>query len=417
MASAPFGAFITHHQSLHSSYETPSPPRAVHIIPPNGHELDEIHVHSPIFGVTHEPKPNSQSSLVPTPNELESNGSTVAEIEINSQPHRDVVEVMQSLNRFFLIGFGFALTGTISNVFILNLTNATTLLGVAHGAYGIGGTVGPLIATTLVSNGLRWSVYYFICIGISAFNLFFAGWSFWNFEADTESNRKNGTIASNKAALPANNDVAPETFNHHPNSYRLFRQAMSNRTTLLGSLFIFAYQGAEVSISGWVISFLQAYRISTTSSLSTASIGYVTSGFWAGITLGRFILSHPAQRIGEKRFVFGLTLGALMFQLIVWFVPNVIGDAVAVGFIGLLLGPIYPCAMSVFSRLLNKDIQMVAVGIVSALGCTGGAIAPFSTGLLAQSVGTWVLHPVCVVLFASMMGSWAGLKAETKRRE
>jgi hypothetical protein len=75
-------------------------------------------------------------------------------------------------------------------------------------------------------------------------------------------------------------------------------KALKSKTLILGALFIFAYQGAEVSISGWVISFLIATRHG-----SPPAVGYVTSGFWGGITLGRFLLSHPAHKVGEKIFI------------------------------------------------------------------------------------------------------------------
>lgn len=39
------------------------------------------------------------------------------------------------------------------------------------------------------------------------------------------------------------------------NQKHLLKQAIKKRTTLLGALFIFAYQDAEVSISGWVVRF------------------------------------------------------------------------------------------------------------------------------------------------------------------
>lgn len=51
--------------------------------------------------------------------------------------------------------------------------------------------------------------------------------------------------------------------------------------------------------------------------------GYVTAGFWAGITVGRFVLTHAARPIGEKIYVFGLVVGVIAFQLMAWLIPNV----------------------------------------------------------------------------------------------
>ena len=110
-------------------------------------------------------------------------------------------------------------------------------------------------------------------------------------------------------------------------------------------------------------------------------------------------------------------MGALLFQLLVWLVPNVVGEAVAVSLVGLLLGPVYPLAMAVLSQLMPRELQLSSLSAVSALGSSGGAVAPFFTGLLAQQVGTWVLHPICVGLFVGMVGCWVCLPKLVKRRE
>ena len=97
--------------------------------------------------------------------------------------------------------------------------------------------------------------------------------------------------------------------------------------------------------------------------------------------------------------------------------PNVVGEAIAVSIVGLLLGPVYPRATAVFSKLIPRDLQMSSLAAVSALGSSGGAVAPFSKGLLAQEVGTWVVHPICIGLFAGMVGCWLGLPRVGKRRD
>lgn len=298
---------------------------------------------------------------------------------------------------FYLLGFGLAFNLAINNTFCANLANNTTILGFFHGGYGIGGTIGPLIATSLVNNSHPWSTFYFIALGVSVLNLVIFLTVFRNYERDTPPS----TQALNPTASNPNGTTSRTA---------LLKQALRNRTTLFGALFIFAYQGAEVSISGWVISFLISYRHS-----SPSHVGYVTSGFWAGITLGRFLLSHPAHRVGEKRAVLALIFGATAFQLLVWLVPNVIGEAVAVAIVGLLLGPIYPCATAVYAKLIPARLQMSSLAAISALGSSGGAVAPFFTGLLAQEVGTWVLHPICVGLFAGMVGCWVALPRIERR--
>lgn len=311
---------------------------------------------------------------------------------------------------FFFVGFGMSINLAMGNVFCGSLSNSTTALSMMHGSYGIGGTVGPLLATSMVTVfGVIWSRYYALSLGLAALGGVCGTCAFWDYERDTQQHlgstggQSAGTTAATVAAAPRRDwraDVAAMV------------SALSNRVVLLGALFIFAYQGAEVSISGWVNTFLMDSR-----HVSDGSVGYVTAGFWGGITLGRFLLAPPAHRIGEKLFVVIVVVGACAFQLVVWLVPNLIGNAVAVAIVGLLLGPVYPCAAAVFMRNISKQKQVSGMGVISAFGSSGGAAAPFTTGLLAQAVGTFVLHPIVIALFVVMMICWYALPNKPKRSE
>jgi fucose permease len=301
---------------------------------------------------------------------------------------------------FLLLGLGMALNLALNNVFCANLANSTVILGASHGSYGIGGIVGPIIATAMVSRGILWSRYYVITLGLRIFCFFLTGWAFNNYEKEPSSLKMSSLL------------LAPSTGESAPTKLQMMKRAVNNRVTLFAALFIFCYQGSEVSTSGWVISFLIQARGG-----DPAKVGYVTAGFWGGITLGRFVLSHLAPRIGEKKFVYLLTVLSIFFQLLVWLIPNIVGEAVAVALLGLLLGPVYPCATTIFTRLLGREVQMTAISFVSSAGSSGGAVAPFLTGLLAQAVGTFVLHPICIGLFVVMTACWFGLPDVVKRTE
>jgi fucose permease len=304
---------------------------------------------------------------------------------------------------FYLLGFGMAMLQGMNNVFIVNLVNGTVILGFMHGSYGVGGVVAPLMATSIVSHKAQWSHFYFIPLSLSVVNLAFLGWSFLGYEKESPVQLLAALerTASRQAAAVG-----------EPTMGQIVKRALKNKITVLGALFLFAYQGAEVSISGWVISFLIHYRNG-----DPTHVGYVTSGFWAGITLGRFILVQPANKVGSRIAIVVLVVGSAAFQLLVWLVPNIIGDAVAIAIVGLLLGPVYPCATGVFSRLLPRSIQMSSLSFMASIGNAGGALAPFFTGLLAQKLGAAVLNPVCIGLFVVMEVSWLFLPRAPKRVE
>ncbi|EEP80409.1 predicted protein [Uncinocarpus reesii 1704] len=296
---------------------------------------------------------------------------------------------------FFFIGFGLTVNLALNNVFCANLVNNTAALGGLHGGYGVGGTVSPLAATAITASGIRWSMFYIIPLAVGLANIAFSAWSFREYVED-QSAAGDQRTSSERPAQSAQLSRG-----------RLLKEAIKNRVTLLGALFIFAYQGAEVSISGWAVSFLVSYR-----GADIAKVGYVSTGFWAGITVGRFLLSHPAQKLGRKTSVVGLIIGSAAFQLVVWLVPNVIGDAIALAIVGLLLGPVYPCAAAVFSTLLPRGIQLSSLGFISAMGSSGGAVAPFFTGLLAQKLGTVVLHPICIALHVNIAGGVRSFRSQ-----
>ncbi|GAB7325841.1 hypothetical protein MBLNU13_g09916t1 [Cladosporium sp. NU13] len=301
---------------------------------------------------------------------------------------------------YLFLGFGCALNLALNNVFCANLANSTVLLGFAHGAYGVGGTVAPIMATAMVSSGILWSRFFLITIALRIVCFFFAGWAFRAYEQEGI----NGYTNSLQETTTRNSAT-------EPSKLHLLRRAISNRTTLIGAVFIFSYQGAEVSESGWIITYL------INQGGDPAKVGYVTAGFWAGITLGRLTLTHLAARLGEKRFAAGLTMGALVFQILTWQIPNVVGGAVAVSIVGFLLGPIYPIATTVFARLLPGNLQMSAIAFITTAGSSGGAIVPFTTGILAQAVGAFVLHPVCIGFYVLMLVCWVGLPKIRKRTE
>ncbi|KAH8705097.1 putative MFS efflux transporter [Talaromyces proteolyticus] len=298
---------------------------------------------------------------------------------------------------FFLIGLGVAINLALNNVFLANLVNGTEILGIGHGSYGVGGTIAPLIGTAMASHGIHWSYFYFITLSLATFNLFFAGWAFKGFGKEM-SIMPTATLQRTTSAPAVKKNI--------------LAKALKSRVTLLGAIFIFTYQGAEVAISGWIVSYLINYRDGDPS-----HVGYVSAGFWAGITIGRFVLSYPARRLGEKVAVLVLVAGAIAFQIMTWLIPNIIGQAVTVSVLGLLLGPVYPCATVVFNRLLPREIQTASLSFISAMGSSGGAVAPFVTGLLSQSLGTVVLHPICLVLYGVMVASWCCLPKMAKRSE
>jgi len=115
------------------------------------------------------------------------------------------------------------------------------------------------MATALVSSGISFSRFYLVLLAHRALCLPVHCWSFWNFERHNKPS----------------DDLPSSTAPSRHSQLRELKKAVANKVTLFAALFIFCYQGAEVSISGWVLNYLIAYRGGIPD-----KVGYVTAGFW-----------------------------------------------------------------------------------------------------------------------------------------
>jgi fucose permease len=82
---------------------------------------------------------------------------------------------------------------------------------------------------------------------------------------------------------------------------------------------------------------------------SAYNSGIAATGFWAGMTVGRAGLGFVTDKFGERICVLvylGLSIG---LELIFWLVPDFIVGAVAVAFLGMFLGPLFPAGIVVSS--------------------------------------------------------------------
>lgn len=66
---------------------------------------------------------------------------------------------------FMLAGFGNGLEDAAWNAWVGNMEKANEVLGFLHGFYGLGATISPLIATTMVTKAnLPWYTFYYLMV-------------------------------------------------------------------------------------------------------------------------------------------------------------------------------------------------------------------------------------------------------------
>lgn len=281
---------------------------------------------------------------------------------------------------FLFGGMGAGIGVAQTNVFLSRMLKKAQLLSFLHAAYGVGATISPIIATATVNAGVTWHFFYLILLGlylVNGVNLFLA---FGNA-----------------------NDLEPWQEEGEATTGNLKPAAKSPITWLL-SLFILLYQGAEVAMAGWIVTFLLDYRHGNPSTM-----GYVALGFWGGLTIGRLVLTNVLSRCtGIRRGVFIVSILSIVFVVLAWVIPLVVAVAVLTCLAGIFIGPNYPLmvAFTTTEGLIPRKIQVITITVMTAFGSSGGALFPFLTGLISQLAGTYVIMPIFISLYGTMTFIW-----------
>lgn len=185
-------------------------------------------------------------------------------------------------------------------------------------------------------------------------------------------------------------------------------EAVSRRpaalVTWIMALFILCYVGTEVAIGGWTVTFMLRRR-----EASEFASGMTATGFWLGLTIGRVVLGFVTPKFGERLAVNIYLPAAMVMQLLVWLVPSFYVGAVAVALVGFFIGPLFPAAVVVMTKLLPRHLHISSIGFSMAFGGSGGAIFPFAVGAIAQAKGVQVLQPFVLALLAACLMLWLAL--------
>ncbi|KAH6622935.1 major facilitator superfamily domain-containing protein [Chaetomium tenue] len=279
-------------------------------------------------------------------------------------------------------GFGNGIEDSAWNAWVGNMHRANELLGFLHGAYGLGATIGPLIATAMVTRaGLPWYTFYYVMIGADGLALFLTVPAFWR-----------ATAKVHRAAMLEASNGAPRTTT---------RTVLRSPVVWLVALFLLGYVGAEVSLGGWITTFMLRVRHAP-----PFMAGLTATFFWLGLTVGRVVLGFVTGMIGEKLAIAVYLLLSVALQLLYWLVPNFAASATFVTFLGFFLGPLFPAAVVAATKLLPRDHHVSAIGFAAAFGGGGAALFPFAVGAIAQSKGVEVLQPVVLAILVFILLMW-----------
>ncbi|KAJ3907230.1 major facilitator superfamily domain-containing protein [Lentinula edodes] len=283
---------------------------------------------------------------------------------------------------YFINGIGSALQiAQVNGYLVVMGHNVNLKVALSQASYGAGAFVAPLVATQF-SAMRHWSFHYLVSLSMVTTNAFLTS-AIFRLQSKEDCRAQLGLEA-----------MEPETSEHSP-----FRQIMNLKSVHILAAFIFLYVGTEL-FSGWTVTYIIQQRD------AGARSGYIASGFWGGILLGRIILIPLNNWLGDRLVMLIYIVLAIGLEIVVWLVPSLIGNAVAVSLVGLFFGPMFPVALSASRKVIPRWIYTGAIGWITGIGQAGSAALPFLTGALADAVGISSFQPLLVGMMSAMIAMW-----------
>jgi fucose permease len=284
-------------------------------------------------------------------------------------------------------GYGTGILESALNVCLAEMPGATTLLNRLHAFFGVGALAGPVLASWLVgvtSWTAVWLVLALACVPLTA-----------GFLAAYPGRRP--------SEGPAQAPPAPA-----PAGRGLLGAALTDPGVLIGVAMLAVYVGLELSVGNWGFSYLVQAR-----ALRESLAGYSVSGYWLGLTLGRFLISPVAARVGAGAgaLIYACLAGVAAAATLAWLAPAAALASVGLMLLGFFLGPVFPTTMAVVPRLTQARLVPTAIGVMNAASAVGGSALPWLAGAITERTGIWLLMPFALALTAALLAIWRLLAA------
>jgi len=252
---------------------------------------------------------------------------------------------------FLAFGLGLGLTMTATSMLIGStfLENRGAALSVLNAFWGLGAALSPVIASLWVG---RWPPTYLFLLLAAALMVTFL------------------LIGKNRAAFVGGGRNAVQSASGH-------RQL---KLVSIFAVIAFLYVGTEVSVSGWMMTYVGRLPIS-----SKAWAPIAASCFWVALLCGRMLVPAIVRWLTEAQLLTSsLTIAFIgILLLLVSRAPLAIVFSAILA--GLMLAPIFPLCLAKVLALTHDSPQSKWIFVIAGLG---GAALPWLTGELSAHSGS-----------------------------
>lgn len=141
----------------------------------------------------------------------------------------------------------------------------------------------------------------------------------------------------------------------------------------------------------------------------------ITMLFYVGLALGRFLSGVLAKKLSRWQII-GISTGVLLSAIIMFILPvSTMATSIALFFIGLGIGPIFPNLTHLTPENFGRDISQSVMGVQQASAYIGIMIMPWLFGTLAHVCSTKIFPCYLFIMFMGYMTTLVMLNRKVKR--
>ncbi len=271
-----------------------------------------------------------------------------------------------------LVGCGAGTVDAVINADVA-VRHGQRVMHLLAASFGVGATLGPLLVGLLLEVGIDWRVAY----GLLAV--------------------MEGAILLSLLTLSDQRGVEEAGGRINPTKASAARPDLALAATLVQFAI---YVGVEVSVGAWTLSVLVGER-----GYGAGLAGVAVAAYWAGLTVGRLLLSVLDDALSERTLLRGAS--AIAVAASVWFWIGGPGAVLALPLLGLAFAGIFPSLVLLTPGWLGTRRVARAVGYQLAASSAGAIVAAWSIGRLVGSQGLGAAPAafvvLCVLLAASQL--------------
>ena len=278
------------------------------------------------------------------------------------------------------LGFGQGAIDTGMNFYVSKHYSSRDMSWL-HCCWGVGATLGPLIASVFLQSTGSWRSAYFSIGTVQVLLAVF----FCSTIGLWDRARRDEEAEDREAAASASMD-------------KLEGKCHFTLDFWLCVLIFFLYCGIEAGAGLWGCAFLTRAR---GMDLSTAQ--YVVTAYWGALTAGRFLRGFTADKLGNRLLSTVSGAGVLLAALLLLIPAQGFLPSAALLLLGFALAPVYPCLMHEATRRGFNDATAAALtGLQGAASMVGIMVVPPVIGYAGDLISMEAL-PVFAAVLAALM--------------